>query len=78
METSVASVMDDSLNMTTRMGVDTFIEKVETLTTFKIATLMNTYWFPILIPIGLVWEYIILFGDDKREQQENVNLYLHG
>ena len=56
----MASVMDDSLNMTTTMGVDTitrdtFMEKVETLTTFKIANLMKTYWFPILIPIGPGW-----------------------
>ena len=59
MEMSVTSVMDDSLNVTTTLAVDTitrdtFMDKVETLTTFKIATLMNTYWFPILIPIGLI------------------------
>ena len=55
----MANVMDDLLNVTTAATVDantkdTFMEKVETLTTYKIATLMNTYWFPILIPIGLI------------------------
>ena len=75
METSVVSVMDDSLNMTTTVGVDTitkntFMEKVETLTTFKIATLMNTYWFPILIPIGLVGNtlsFLVMIKGNNRK-----------
>ena len=33
---------------------DTFMEEVETYTTFKVATFITTYWFPVLIPIGLV------------------------
>ena len=75
METSVVSVMDDSLNMTTTVGVDaitknTFMEKVETLTIFKIATLMNTYWFPILIPIGLVGNtlsFLVMIKGNNRK-----------
>ena len=83
MDTSMANVMDDLLNVTTLATVDTntrdtFMEKVKTLTTFKIASLMNTYWFPILTPIGLIGNTLSFFGDDKGEQQENVHLYLHG
>ena len=33
---------------------NTFMEEVKTYMTFKIANLVNTYWFPILIPIGLI------------------------
>ena len=31
-----------------------FMEKVETYMTYKIASYINIYWFPILVPIGLV------------------------
>ena len=33
---------------------DTFIEEVETFLTYKIATVIATYWFHILVPIGLI------------------------
>ena len=33
---------------------DTFMEEVETYTSFKIATFLATYWFPVLVPIGVV------------------------
>ena len=33
---------------------DTFMAEVETLITYKIANIINKYWFPILVPIGLV------------------------
>ena len=33
---------------------DTFMEEVKTNITFRIANLINTYWYPILVPIGLV------------------------
>ena len=32
----------------------TFMEQVRTYITFKIATVLATYWFPILVPIGLI------------------------
>ena len=31
-----------------------FMEEIQTYMTFKIATYINNYWFPILVPIGLV------------------------
>ena len=33
---------------------DTFMEEVGTYMTFKIAIFINTYWFPVLVPIGLI------------------------
>ena len=33
---------------------DTFMVEVETYVTFEIATTLSVYWFPILVPIGLV------------------------
>ena len=39
----------------------TFMEEVSTFTTFKIATFINKYWFPILVPIGLVGNTLSFF-----------------
>ena len=33
---------------------DTFMEEVKTYTTFKVANFISVYWFPVLIPVGLV------------------------
>ena len=33
---------------------DDFMDEVETYTIFKIANLINIYWYPILVPIGLI------------------------
>ena len=33
---------------------NTFIEEVESFSIFTIANFVNTYWFPVLVPIGLV------------------------
>ena len=38
----------------TQTSRDTFMEEVETYTIFKIVNFINSYWFPVLIPIGLV------------------------
>ena len=59
MEIDVPSSMCPSLNLTQKMETttameDTFMEKVETFKTFKIATSLNMYWFPVLIPLGFV------------------------
>ena len=34
--------------------LSTFIAEVETFLTYKIASYINQYWFPILVPIGLL------------------------
>ena len=33
---------------------DTFMEEVEAYTIFKIANFISIYWFPVLVPLGLV------------------------
>ena len=33
---------------------DTFMEQVEAYTIYKIADFINIYWYPVLIPIGVV------------------------
>ena len=38
----------------TQTTKDTFMEEVEAYTTFKIANFINKYWYPILVPLGLV------------------------
>ena len=36
------------------MTEDTFMEEVKTYITFRIANLINTYWYPILAPVGFL------------------------
>ena len=43
-----------SLSNNSMNGNVSFIGEVRTHMTFKIASYINDYWFPILIPIGLV------------------------
>ena len=43
------SKWEDSLTVN-----DTFMKEVESLLTFKIAMIVNRYWFSALVPIGLV------------------------
>ena len=38
-----------------------FMEKVETHMTYKIASYINYYWFPILVPIGLIGNTLSFF-----------------
>ena len=59
MEIDVPSSMYVTLNLTQKMETttpmeDTFMGKVETFMTFKIANSLNMYWFPVLIPLGLL------------------------
>ena len=49
-EVYLAATGFDEMEMTE----DTFMEEVKTYITFRIAHLLNTYWYPILIPIGLI------------------------
>ena len=41
--------------------LSTFMEEVETCMTFKIASYINQYWFPILVPIGLIGNTLSFF-----------------
>ena len=64
-----------SLNLTTRMETitameDSFIGKVETVNTYKIATSLNMYWFTVLIPLGLVGNtlsFLVMMKPNNRK-----------
>ena len=46
-----------------------FMEEVKTLTTFKIATVLVNYWFPLLVPIGFVGNtlsFIVMIKPNNR------------
>ena len=48
----------------------TFMEQVETYMTYKIASLIDKYWFPILIPIGLVGNtlsFLVMIKPNNRK-----------
>ena len=49
---------------------DTFMEEVETYTSFKIANFISIYWFPVLIPIGLVGNilsFLVMIKPNNRK-----------
>ena len=49
---------------------DTFIEEVESYTTFKIAIFLVRYWFPVLVPIGLVGNilsFLVMIKPNNRK-----------
>ena len=48
---NVTSIGEENTEMTKK---DIFMEQVETYTTFRIASFIDAYWFPVLIPLGLV------------------------
>ena len=39
---------------TSTIDIDLFMHQVETYTSFKIASFIDKYWFPVLIPVGVV------------------------
>ena len=49
---------------------DTFMEEVELYTTYKIATFINNYWFPFLVPIGLVGNTLSFFVMTKSNNRK--------
>ena len=49
---------------------DTFMEEARSFTLFKIANFINTYWFPVLIPIGLTGNslsFIVMIKPNNRK-----------
>ena len=61
MDYTASSAIDTTVNIIQNFSAevktsktDIFMEEVETLVTYKIANVINKYWFPILVPIGLV------------------------
>ena len=52
------------------MTEDTFTKDVKTHITFKIANLINTYWYPVLVPIGLIGNslsFIVMMKQNNRK-----------
>ena len=48
---NIASVGKENTEITTK---DIFMDQVESYTTFKIASFIDKYWFPVLLPIGFL------------------------
>ena len=49
---------------------DTFMEQVETYMAFKIASFIDTYWFPVLVPVGVVGNtlsFIVMIKPNNRK-----------
>ena len=77
MEDTASSAMDTTRgpiqNFSTEMNsfkTDTFMEEAETLITLKIAKYINQYWFPILVPIGLVGNtlsFLVMIKPNNRK-----------
>ena len=52
--TLVANVFSVGTGNTEMTTIDTFMEEVKTYTSYKIAFIIDTYWFLVLVPIGLI------------------------
>ena len=49
---------------------DTFMEEVKVYTIYKIATFINNYWSPVLIPIGLmgnILSFLVMTKPNNRK-----------
>ena len=64
---NLSSTAVEKVNLTT---IDAFMEQVERLLTFKIATFINTYWFPVLIPTGIVGNTLSFIVMMKRNNRK--------
>ena len=65
--TSMVNISTTESEFTTK---DAFMEEVETYMTFKIANFINNYWFPVLIPIGLVGNtlsFLVMVKSNNRK-----------
>ena len=63
----ISSPTVENVKLTT---IDAFVEQVETYMAFKIANFIDTYWFPVLIPIGLVGNtlsFIVMIKPNNRK-----------
>ena len=50
--------------------INIFMEEVKTYTTFKIATFIATYWFPVLVPVGVmgnILSFIVMIKPNNRK-----------
>ena len=64
---NISSPAVENLKVTT---IDTFMKQVENYTTYKIGNFINTYWFPVLIPLGIVgntFSFIVMMKRNNRK-----------
>ena len=64
---NIVSVGKENTEMTTK---DTFMEQVQTYTTFRIASFIDTYWLPVLVPLGFVGNtlsFIVMIKPNNRK-----------
>ena len=65
----VTTAITNSTSMV-EMLEDIFMEEVKTLMTFKIANIIKIYWFPVLIPLGLVGNtlsFLVMIKPNNRK-----------
>ena len=65
-----ASLASNIMEIDTTENSSTFIAEVETFLTYKIAYYINQYWFPILVPIGLIGNtlsFLVMIKPNNRK-----------
>ena len=76
MESTIFNNNVTSINLATttleesETTINTFMEEVKGFSTFKIATFIGTYWFPILVPIGVVGNilsFVVMMKPNNRK-----------
>ena len=68
--TVVLNLVTTATEETDTTTQDTFMEEVETYTTYKIANFLDTYWFPVLIPVGVVGNilsFLVMIKPNNRK-----------
>ena len=66
----VALVGNISMEDNVIENASTFMEEVETYMTYKVASFIDTYWFPVLIPIGLMGNtlsFLVMIKQNNRK-----------
>ena len=71
----LSSLTTQTINVTSTIGTDTvtedtFMEEVQTYTTYTIAKYLSKFWFPILVPIGFignVLSFLVMMKPNNRK-----------
>ena len=71
MTTDVTTLEDQGMSVGLPTGTgNSFMEEVETYSTYKVASFINQYWFPILVPIGLIGNtlsFLVMIKPNNRK-----------
>ena len=71
---NIVSAGKENAEITTK---DTFIDQVESYTTFKIASFIDKYWFPVLLPIGFLGNtlsFLVMTKPNNRKMSTCINM----